>query len=68
MSDYISIHTDNAMAYLANNGVKSPDTRRKLLSWIKPKTQAFGAAYYLPDDLDAMIDYYHDYCHELHNA
>lgn len=62
MTDYVAIHTDNALAFIVRNGVPASHAR-KVLSVVTPASSFGGAKYYYPDDLEAAADCYHDARH-----
>jgi hypothetical protein len=60
MADKIALYTHNAYVYLMRNGVASEHLEAALMQC--PVASRFnGAAYYYPDDLDAVIDVYLDH-------
>lgn len=59
MTDRIALYQRNAYGYLLRNGVDMRDLDEALRSC--PIASEFnGAAYYYPDDLDAVVDVYRD--------
>lgn len=59
MSDKIALYQRNAYGYLLRNGVAMRDLDEALRA-CPIASQFNGAAYYYPDDLDAIADVYAD--------
>lgn len=59
MTDYVAIHTDNALAFINRNGVPA-DHVRAVLATVTPASTFGGVKYYYPDDLEAAADCFHD--------
>lgn len=67
MSDKIALYQRNAYGYLLRNGVAMHDLDEALQA-CPIASQFNGAAYYYPDDLDAIVDVYADRMAEKGNT
>lgn len=67
MTNRIALYQRNAYGYLLRNGVDMRDLDDALRS-CPIASQFNGAAYYYPDDLDAVVDVYLDQMAERESA